>query len=135
MHVAKRQISSALIALEKKEIQCTNYTASIETSASPGSSILVYSASDFGPFVGGDSIGEPGKRAEFVGKEVGREILGEYALACSGGPLSRRHARSPTCPQQGQIKIPNREVNPTFANKLTCCKRDRWLQIQCSEAR
>ena len=75
MHVAKRQISSALIALEKKEIQCTNYTASIETSASPGSSILVYSASDFGPFVGGDSIGEPGKRAEFVGKEAAERFL------------------------------------------------------------
>src|SRR5919202_591940 len=68
IHVAKRQISSAIIALEKKEILCSNYTASIETSASPGSSILIYSASDFGLYIGGDSIGEPGKRAEAVGK-------------------------------------------------------------------
>ena len=75
VHVAKRQISSALIALEKKAIQCNNYTASIETSISPGSSILVYSASDFGQYVGGDSIGELGKRAEAVGTEAAMRFL------------------------------------------------------------
>lgn len=75
IHVAKRQISSALIALEKKDIRCSNYTASIETSISPGSSILVYSASDFGPYVGGDSIGELGKRAEAVGTEAAIRFL------------------------------------------------------------
>jgi RNA 3'-terminal phosphate cyclase (ATP) len=75
LHVAKRQISSAMIALEKKEIPCSNYTASIETSVSPGSSILVYSASDFGLYVGGDSIGELGKRAEAVGKEAADRFL------------------------------------------------------------
>ena len=73
--VAKRQISSAMIALEKKEIRCSNYTASIETSASPGSSILVYLASDFGLYVGGDSIGELGKRAEAVGKEAAERFF------------------------------------------------------------
>lgn len=75
VHVAKRQISSALIALEKKDIRCSNYTASIETSISPGSSILVYSASDFGLYVGGDSIGELGKRAEAVGTEAAMRFL------------------------------------------------------------
>jgi RNA 3'-terminal phosphate cyclase (ATP) len=75
IHVAKRQISSALIALEKKDIRCSNYTASIETSISPGSSILVYSASDFGLYVGGDSIGELGKRAEAVGNEAAMRFL------------------------------------------------------------
>jgi RNA 3'-terminal phosphate cyclase (ATP) len=79
-HVAERQISSALIALEKKGIRCSNYSASIETSASPGSSILVYSASDFGPYIGGDSIGELGKRAEAVGTEAADRFL-ESALA------------------------------------------------------
>lgn len=79
-HVAERQISSALVALEKKGIRCSNYSASIETSASPGSSILVYSASDFGPHVGGDSIGELGKRAEAVGAEAADRFL-ESALA------------------------------------------------------
>lgn len=75
VHVAKRQISSALIALEKKDIRCSNYTASIETSISPGSSILVYSAADFGLYVGGDSIGELGKRAESVGTEAAIRFL------------------------------------------------------------
>lgn len=75
VHVAKRQISSALIALEKKDIQCSNYTASIETSVSPGSSILVYSASDFAPYIGGDSIGQLGKRAEAVGTEAAMRFL------------------------------------------------------------
>ena len=75
VHVAKRQISSALIALEKKDIRCSNYTASIETSISPGSSILVYSAADFGLYIGGDSIGELGKRAESVGTEAALRFL------------------------------------------------------------
>jgi RNA 3'-terminal phosphate cyclase (ATP) len=78
-HVAERQTSSAIIALEKKEVRCTSYSASIETSISPGSSILVYSASDFGPYVGGDSIGELGKRAEAVGIEAAKRYL-ESAL-------------------------------------------------------
>lgn len=74
-NVAERQISSAIIALEKKGVRCSNYTASIETSISPGSSILIYSASDFGPYVGGDSIGEIGKRAEAVGVEAAERFL------------------------------------------------------------
>lgn len=79
-HVAERQISSAIIALDKKGIRCRNYSASIEMSTSPGSSILIYSASDFGPYVGGDSIGELGKRAEAVGGEAAERIL-ESVLA------------------------------------------------------
>jgi RNA 3'-terminal phosphate cyclase (ATP) len=73
--IAKRQISSALIALEKKDIRCSNYTASIESSNSPGSSILVYCASDQGIYIGGDSIGELGKRAEVVGLEAAERFL------------------------------------------------------------
>jgi RNA 3'-terminal phosphate cyclase (ATP) len=69
-HVAERQISSALAVLEKRGLCCKTYSASIETALSPGSSILVYSALDFGPFNGGDSIGELGKRAETVGAEA-----------------------------------------------------------------
>lgn len=79
-HVAERQTSSAILALEKKGIRCNNYSASIETAVSPGSSILVYSASDFGPHIGGDSIGELGKRAEAVGLEAADRFL-ESALA------------------------------------------------------
>lgn len=80
-HVAERQISSALLALEKRGVSCRNYAASFETAASPGTSILVYSASDFGgPYIGGDSIGEIGKRAEQVGQEAAERFL-ESALA------------------------------------------------------
>jgi RNA 3'-terminal phosphate cyclase (ATP) len=73
--IAKRQISSALIALEKKDIRCSNYTASIESSNFPGSSILVYCASDQGIYIGGDSIGKLGKRAEVVGLEAAERFL------------------------------------------------------------
>ena len=79
-HVAERQTTSALLALEKKGIRCHNYTASLETSLSPGTSILVYSTSDFGPFIGGDSIGELGKRAEAIGTQAAERYL-ESSLA------------------------------------------------------
>jgi RNA 3'-terminal phosphate cyclase (ATP) len=87
LHVVKRQISSAIIALEKKEIRCSNYTASIESSISPGSSILVYSASDFGLYIGGDSIGELGKRAEAVGKEAADRFLESMLVHAAVDPF------------------------------------------------
>ena len=86
-HVAKRQISSALIALEKKGIRCSNYTASIETSISPGSSILVYSAADFSLYVGGDSIGERGKRAEAIGTEAAKRFLDSAVAEATVDPF------------------------------------------------
>jgi RNA 3'-terminal phosphate cyclase (ATP) len=86
-HVAKRQISSALIALEKKDIRCSNYTASIETSISPGSSILVYSAAEFSLYVGGDSIGERGKRAEAVGNEAATRFLDSAVAEATVDPF------------------------------------------------
>ena len=78
--VAERQVSSALVALEKKGVSSRNYTASLETSLSPGSSAIVYSTSDDGPYIGGDSIGEIGKRAEVVGVEAAEYFL-ESALS------------------------------------------------------
>jgi RNA 3'-terminal phosphate cyclase (ATP) len=83
-HVAERQTTSAIIALEKKGFRCRNYTASLETAASPGTSVVVYSSTNFGPYVGGDSIGELGKRAESVGLEAAERFL-ENAL--SGVPI------------------------------------------------
>jgi RNA 3'-terminal phosphate cyclase (ATP) len=77
-HVAERQISSALLKLEKNGVQCSNYSSSFETSLSPGTSILVYSESDFGPYVGGDCIGERGKSAENVGAEAAERFLESY---------------------------------------------------------
>lgn len=80
-HVAERQIASALVALEKAGIKCGSYSASYESALSPGTSMLVYSVSDFGgPYVGGDSIGERGKRAEEVGQEAASRFI-ESALS------------------------------------------------------
>lgn len=77
-HVAERQISSALLKLEKNGVYCNSYSSSFETSLSPGSSVLVYSESDFGPYIGGDSIGELGKAAERVGEEAADRFLESY---------------------------------------------------------
>lgn len=77
-HVAERQISSALLKLEKNGVHCNSYSSSFETSLSPGSSVLVHSESDFGPYIGGDSIGELGKAAECVGEEAAERYLESY---------------------------------------------------------
>ncbi len=77
-HVAERQVASALTKLQKENVKCNSYSASLEQSHSPGSSILIYSTSDYGPFIGGDSIGEKGKRAEEVGSEAAGKFLDAY---------------------------------------------------------
>lgn len=77
-HVAERQISSALLKLEKNGVHCNSYSSSFERSLSPGSSILVHSESDFGTYIGGDSIGELGKTAERVGEEAADRFLESY---------------------------------------------------------
>jgi RNA 3'-terminal phosphate cyclase (ATP) len=77
-HVAERQISSALLKLEKNGVHCNSYSSSFETSLSPGSSVLVHSESDFGHYIGGDSIGELGKAAECVGEEAADRFLESY---------------------------------------------------------
>ena len=74
-HVAQRQVSGALARIEKENIACTSYTASIEGASSPGSCTLVYCSSDSGIFIGGDSIGELGKKAETVGAEAAEKFL------------------------------------------------------------
>ena len=77
-HVLDRQISSAILTLERNELICNNCVAAIENAISPGTSILVYSKSDFGPYIGGDSIGEIKKSAEYVGKEAAIKFLKNY---------------------------------------------------------
>ncbi len=77
-HVGERQISSALLRLEKNGVQCNSYSSSFETSSSPGSSVLVHCESDFGPYIGGDSIGQLGKPAENVGSEAAESFLETY---------------------------------------------------------
>ena len=77
-HVSERQISSALLKLEKNGVRCNSYSSSFERSLSPGSSILVHSESDFGTYIGGDSIGELDKTAERVGEEAADRFLESY---------------------------------------------------------
>jgi RNA 3'-terminal phosphate cyclase (ATP) len=77
-HVLDRQISSAILTLERNGLSCNSYVASIENAISPGASILVYSKSDFGPYIGGDSIGKINKSAEYVGKEASTKFLINY---------------------------------------------------------
>ncbi|HVX01699.1 MAG TPA: RNA 3'-terminal phosphate cyclase [Nitrososphaera sp.] len=104
-HVAERQISSALVSLEKNGIKCTNYTASFETALSPGTSMLVYSASDFGgPFVGGDSIGEVNKSAEQVGQEAARRYLESTLAGAAVDPFLADMLVLPLCFASGVSK-------------------------------
>jgi RNA 3'-terminal phosphate cyclase (ATP) len=77
-NVLDRQVSSAILSLEKNELNCNNYVASIENAISPGTSILVYSNSDFGPYIGGDAIGEVNKPAEDIGKAAAAKFLKNY---------------------------------------------------------
>jgi RNA 3'-terminal phosphate cyclase (ATP) len=77
-NVAERQISSALLRLERHGVRCSVYSSSFESSLSPGTSILVYSESDFGPFIGGDSVGARDKSAEKVGEEAVQNFFESY---------------------------------------------------------
>jgi RNA 3'-terminal phosphate cyclase (ATP) len=125
-HVAERQISSALLALEKKGVRCNNYSASFESSLSPGTSILVYSASDFGPFVGGDSIGELGKRAEVVGAEAAERYL--RGSAAPVDPFLADMLVLPLALAKGRSRYRSAEVtehlrtNLQVASQMTGCK-------------
>ena len=78
--VAERQISSALLRLERRGVRCNFYSSSFESSLSPGTSILVYSESDFGPYIGGDSIGARDKSAEKVGEEAVQNFIESYEV-------------------------------------------------------
>ena len=84
-HVAERQLSAAISNLTKNGVDAIDdqlFTATCESSLSPGSSILVFSSSrndkGNGWYIGGDSIGERGKRAETVGIEASNKFLENY---------------------------------------------------------
>lgn len=79
-NIAERQASAALSILQKSEFYLTTDTyISNEVALSPGTSILIYSNSESGPYIGSDLIGEKGKPAEKVGEEVARAFLNEFA--------------------------------------------------------
>ena len=88
-HITDRQISGALTNLEKNGIKCDKYKSSIENSASPGSSILVYSSSESGIYLGADSVGEKNIRAETVGYNVSKRFIENYKFqACIDSHLA-----------------------------------------------
>jgi RNA 3'-terminal phosphate cyclase (ATP) len=87
-HVAERQLSSAISNLTNNGVVTYDdslFTITCENSLSPGSSILVFSISrndnddnGDGWYIGGDSIGQRGKRAETVGIEASNRFLQNY---------------------------------------------------------
>ncbi|MDQ5863424.1 MAG: RNA 3'-terminal phosphate cyclase [Thermoproteota archaeon] len=118
VHIAKRQVSSALIALEKKEIRCSNYTASIESANSPGSSILVYCASDQGMYIGGDSIGELGKRAESVGSEAAERFFESLLAEATIDPFLADMLIVPLALSKGRSRYRIARVTPHLLTNL-----------------
>ncbi len=127
-HVAQRQIAAALAKLQKVGIVCKSYSASVEHSSSSGSSILVYSVSNFGPFIGGDAIGEKGKRAEDVGTEAADKFLVAYN---SNAPIDEYLADMlvlPLCLTDGKSRfIVNKASQHLYTNlyvtsKIVECK-------------
>jgi RNA 3'-terminal phosphate cyclase (ATP) len=118
VHVAKRQVSSALVALEKKDIRCSNYTASIESANSPGSSILVYCASDQGMYIGGDSIGELGKRAEFVGLEAAERFFESILAQATIDPFLADMLIVPLALSKGRSRYRIARVTPHLLTNL-----------------
>jgi RNA 3'-terminal phosphate cyclase (ATP) len=130
-HVAERQISAALVLLEKAGIECSSYSASYETARSPGSSILVYSVSDFGgPYIGGDSIGEIGKRAEEVGQEAASRFVESALAGAAVDPFLADILVLPLCLAKGRSRYLTPRVtghlrtNLQVASTLTGCKFD-----------
>lgn len=130
-HVAERQISSALVALEKAGIKCGSYSASYESALSPGTSMLVYSVSDFGgPYVGGDSIGERGKRAEEVGQEAASRFIESTLAGAAVDPFLADILVLPLCLAKGRSAYRmaratgHLHTNLTVASAVTGCRFD-----------
>jgi len=130
-HVAERQIASALVSLEKAGIKCSNYSASYETALSPGTSILLYSVSDFGgPYIGGDSIGEIGKRAEAVGREAADRFTESALAGTAVDPFLADMLVLPLCLAKGRSIYKTARVtghlrtNLAVAGAVTGCRSD-----------
>jgi RNA 3'-terminal phosphate cyclase (ATP) len=127
-HVSERQALSALIVLEKNGLNCRNYAASLDTSISPGSSILVYSVSNFGPFIGGDSIGELGKRAESVGGDAAKRFLENIFTPSSIDPFLADMLVLPLALSKGKSRYRvarvtmHLQTNLQVASWITNCK-------------
>ena len=71
------------------ELRCDKYKSSIENSASPGSSILIYTTSESGIYLGADSIGEKNIKAETIGYNASKKFIEDYKFqACIDSHLA-----------------------------------------------
>jgi len=78
--VAERQASKVLSILQRSELYLSTKTyVSNGVALSPGTSVLIYSVGESGPYIGSDSIGEKGKPAEKVGEEAALSFLNEFS--------------------------------------------------------
>lgn len=82
-HVPERQIEYAITTLEKKGIKHFKHKSGLENASSPGSSILIYSSSESGIYLGSDAIGEKGVKAETIGYNAATRFIANYEFqAC-----------------------------------------------------
>jgi RNA 3'-phosphate cyclase len=87
-HVAERQLSSASEFLQKAGINVLEGEMAVEQTDSPGSSILAYHSGP-GLYLGSDGIGEKGRPAENVGREVAMKFAAEAkTFACLDSNLA-----------------------------------------------
>lgn len=127
-HVAERQVAGALARLEKEGVKCAHTSTLIEPAASPGSALLVYCSSDYGPFIGGDAIGEKGKRAEDVGSYAASRFLEPYMSNATVDPnladmlvlpLSLADGRSRYTVSSVSMHL---DTNLYIASRITSCR-------------
>lgn len=127
-HVAERQVAGALARLEKEGVKCAHTSALLEPAASPGSALLVYCSSDYGPFIGGDAVGEKGRRAEDVGAYAASRFLEPYMGSAAVDPnladmlvlpLSLADGRSRYTVSSVSMHL---ETNLYIASRVTSCR-------------
>ncbi|MCP8303963.1 MAG: RNA 3'-terminal phosphate cyclase [archaeon] len=76
--IAERQMKAAMNYLSDQGIKPRIFETGVEDAISPGSSVLIYSVGEKGPFIGADAIGEKGKPSEEVGREAAKLFSEEY---------------------------------------------------------
>ena len=112
-HVAERQISSAVDVLEKSGLKILETNAKEEEADSPGSSILVYSTGA-GAFLGADSIGSRGKRAE----EVGADAAERFATGARSGAVLDANLADMVLPLLAFAPRPSKLAVPAVTSHL-----------------
>lgn len=77
-HVAERQAQSAKRTLAKHGLNEVSIEVVTDMNAmSPGSGIVLWAKSSLGAIIGADSLGERGKKAEYVGDEAAQQLISQ----------------------------------------------------------